>query len=37
MKKAFRKRELFVRKFVKKCPIGGYCINPICMLSCIEN
>ena len=36
MKKVLRKRELFARKFIKKCPNGGYCINPICMFGCID-
>lgn len=23
--------------FIKKCPNGGYCINPLCMFGCIDN
>lgn len=37
MKKALKQRKIWVTKFIKKCPNGGYCLNPMCMFGCIDN
>lgn len=29
------KNKLRKRKFIKKCPMGGYCVNPLCMVGCV--
>lgn len=30
------RRKLLKQKFFKKCPNGGYCINPICAFGCVD-
>lgn len=39
MKKKLRilkKIKKIKTQFLKKCPNGGYCINPICMFGCVD-
>jgi hypothetical protein len=39
MKKQLRiikKVKQIETQFFKKCPNGGYCINPFCMLGCVD-
>lgn len=33
-----RRFNLYKKKqsFIKKCPLGGMCANPLCMFGCIE-
>lgn len=37
MKKVRKQRNAFKAKFFKRCPIGGVCMNPLCMFGCIES
>lgn len=37
MKKKLRILKYIKKETFKRCPLGGHCINPICMLmGCIE-
>jgi len=31
------KKEVKITKFLKSCPNGGICINPLCMFGCVDN
>ena len=35
MKNLKQKHRSKLQKF-KKCPMGGHCFNPLCMLGCVE-
>lgn len=30
-------QQLLTEKKIKRCPMGGYCFNPLCLFGCVED